>query len=76
NWIPHYTEHMLRDEWQEIRERSGAQKISNKNPFALPNRLWSYLLQVSEIDPECRWSDLPAKQQNKLIKHLTAQEFI
>lgn len=76
NWVPNYSEQMLRDEWQEIRERSGAQKISNKNPFALPNRLWSYLLQVSEIDPECRWSDLPAKQQNKLIKHLTAQEFI
>lgn len=76
NWIPNYTEQMLRDEWQEIRDRSGAQKISNKNPFGLPNRLWLYLLQVSEIDPECRWSDLPAKQQNKLIKQLTAQEFL
>lgn len=76
NWIPNYTEQMLRDEWQEIRERSGAQKISNKNPFALPNRFWLYLLQVSEIDPDCRWSDLPAKQQNKLIKQLTAQEFV
>jgi predicted Rossmann fold flavoprotein len=76
NWIPNYTEQMLRDEWQEIRERSGAQKISNKNPFGLPNRLWLYLLQISEIDTACRWSDLPAKQQNKLIKQLIAQEFV
>jgi predicted Rossmann fold flavoprotein len=75
NWIPDYTEQMLRDEWQEIRDRSGSQKISSKNSFGLPNRLWLYLLQESEIDPECRWSDLPAKQQNKLIKNLVAQEF-
>lgn len=75
NWVPNYTEQMLRDEWQEIRERSGAQKIGNKNPFSLPNRLWLYLLQESEINEECRWSDLPAKQQNKLIKNLTANEF-
>ena len=75
NWIPNYTEQILRDEWQAIRERSGAQKISSKNPFNLPNRLWLYLLQTSEIDADWRWSDLPAKQQNKLIKNLTAQEF-
>lgn len=75
NWAPNYTEQMLRDEWQEIRDRSGSQKIGGKNSFGLPNRLWLYLLQVSEIDSECRWSDLPAKQQNKLIKNLIVQEF-
>lgn len=75
NWVPNYTEQMLRDEWQYIREKSGAQKMSSKNPFGLPNRLWLYLLQIAEIDAERRWSDLPAKQQNKLMKNLTAQEF-
>ena len=75
NWIPDYTEQMLRDEWQEIRERSGAQKISSKNPFGLPNRLWLHFLQESEINTECRWADLPSKQQNRLIKNLTANEF-
>lgn len=75
NWLPDYTEQMLRDEWQEIREKAGAQKINTKNPFALPARLWQHLLQESGINPECRWSDLPSKEQNKLIKNLTAQEF-
>lgn len=75
NWIPTYTEQILRDEWQEIRERAGAQKLGSKNPFALPNRLWLHILQESEIDAECRWSDLPSKQQNRLIKNLTAHEF-
>ncbi len=75
NWIPDYTEQMLRDEWQEIRERSGSQKLGSKNPFGLPNRLWLHILQESEIDAECRWSDLPSKQQNKLIKNLTVNEF-
>ena len=52
-----------------------AQKINNRNPFALPGRLWEYLLQQSGIDPDLRWADLPAKEQNKLIKNLCAQEF-
>lgn len=75
NWIPAYSEQMLRDEWQEIRERSGAQKIGNKNPFGLPSRLWLHILHESATDPECRWSDLPSKQQNNLIKNLIAHEF-
>jgi hypothetical protein len=33
------------------------------------------LLEQSEIKPDIRWADLPAKEQNKLIKNLCAQEF-
>ena len=42
----------------------------------MPNRLWNYLLVLSEIKEETRWGDLPSKEQNKLIKNLTAGEFI
>jgi len=37
--------------------------------------LWQYLLQQSGIKEEVRWADLPAREQNKLIKNLCAQEF-
>jgi hypothetical protein len=30
---------------------------------------------LSEIKEETRWADLPSKEQNKLIKNLTAAEF-
>lgn len=75
NWLGTETENQLRNRWQEIREANASQKIGNKNPFQLPNRLWLYLLEESEIQPEMRWADLPSKLQNKLIQTLTTQQF-
>lgn len=75
NWIPGFNENNLRDKMQQLRFELAAQKITNRNPFALPNRLWEYLLIQSGINPDMRWADLPAKEQNKLIKNLCAQEF-
>lgn len=75
NWLSNYNEQSLRDAWHSIRTELAAQKMMNKNPFSLPNRLWNYLLELSEIKEETRWADLPSKEQNKLIKHLTVAEF-
>lgn len=75
NWIPEYNENSLREKMQRVRFELAAQKIINRNPFALPNRLWDYLLVQSGIHPDLRWADLPAREQNKLIKNLCAQEF-
>lgn len=76
NWLSDYTEQNLRDSWHGIRTELAAQKMMNKNPFGLPNRLWNYLLELSEIKEDTRWADLPSKEQNKLIKNLTAAEFL
>ncbi len=38
-------------------------------------RLWSYLLDECGINQEIRWAELGGKEQNKLIKNLTAHEF-
>jgi predicted Rossmann fold flavoprotein len=75
NWIPDFNENSLRDSIQKIRFELAAQKIVNRNPFALPNRLWEFLLIESGIHANLRWADLPAKEQNKLIKNLCAHEF-
>ena len=75
NWLPAYNEQTLKDKFQHVRFSIAAQKISNRNPFALPQRLWDYLLQQSAINENIRWADLPAKAQNKLIKNICAQEF-
>ncbi len=75
NWLPLYNEQTLKDKFQQVRFGIAAQKISNRNPFALPQRLWEYLLLQSDVNPDMRWADLPAKEQNKLIKNLCAQEF-
>jgi hypothetical protein len=75
NWLPDYNEQTLKDKFQQVRFDIAAQKISNRNPFGLPSRLWEYLLQESGVNENIRWADLPAKEQNKLIKNLCALEF-
>lgn len=75
NWVPQYNENTLREKMQQIRFDIATQKIVNRNPFGLPGRLWEYLLQQSGVKEDLRWADLPAKEQNKLIKNVCVQEY-
>ncbi|MBK7121421.1 MAG: NAD(P)/FAD-dependent oxidoreductase [Chitinophagaceae bacterium] len=75
NWIPDFNENSLRESLQQLRFKLAAQKMANRNPFGLPNRLWEFLLKRSGIPETMRWADLPAKEQNKLIKNLCASEY-
>ncbi len=75
NWVPDFNENNLREKIQKLRFELASQKIMNRNPFALPGRLWEFLLIRSGIDPGIRWADLPAKEQNKLIKNLCTDEY-
>lgn len=75
NWLAQYNEQSLKEEWHYLRQQYSNSKMVNKNPFELPTRLWLYLLQVSGINDSLRWADINSKQQNLLIKSLTAQEF-
>lgn len=74
NWLPAYNEQSLKEEFQQWRFDLAAQKMNNRNPANLPQRLWEYLLLQSGINGNTRWADLPAKEQNKLIKNICAQE--
>ncbi len=74
NWIPGYNEISLKEKMQQLRFEMAAQKINNRNPFSLPNRLWEFLAAQAGINTEMRWADLPAKEQNKLIKNLCVFE--
>ncbi len=75
NWLPLYNEISLREKMQKLRFEMAAQKINNRNPFNLPARLWEYFISTAGISNETRWADLPAKEQNKLVKILCTQEF-
>ncbi len=75
NWLPEFNEQSLKDTLQEIRFQLASQKITNRNPFKLPQRLWEYFIEEVGIKPDIRWSDLPAREQNKLVKKLCACDF-
>jgi predicted Rossmann fold flavoprotein len=75
NWLPAYNESTLLEKFRLLRFDIANQKIANRNPFALPSRLWIHFLNLSKINEDIRWADLPAKEQNKLIKLLCSCEF-
>lgn len=75
NWLPVFNEQQLAERFQSLRFELALQKILNKNPFGLPQRLWEYLLDRSGVSNEKRWADIPAREQNKFIRNLCACEF-
>ncbi len=74
NWLPHFNEQRLRDEFQRLRLSLASQKLVNKNSFGLPVRLWEFLLTQSGIKAGWRWADLPSAEQNRCIKNLSSYE--
>ena len=70
NWLGEINENHLRDkidsEFSDFRKR----KISNKNPFQIPARLWAFLLDKVEIPEDLVWDNVPKKKLNQLINIL------
>lgn len=75
NWLPGQQDQALAIQFRELRQVLAAQKISLRNPFNLPQRLWELLLELSGISNDVRWADLPAKAQNKLVNNLVQCTF-
>jgi predicted Rossmann fold flavoprotein len=75
NWISASNEQKLAEQFQSLRFELASQKIVNKNPFGLPQRLWEFLLNQAGVNAEKRWADLSAKEQNLLIRQLYSSEF-
>ena len=70
SWLPTYTEDTLR-QWLHTFRTDNGRKVVLSNPlFGLPQRLWRTLAEQAGAGPETRWSELPAKTQNRLIELL------
>jgi predicted Rossmann fold flavoprotein len=70
NWMPGMNEEPLKDHLKSLRSSSPSKMIANLNFSNLPNRLWNYLLESSEIKSETRVADLTSRSENALIKNL------
>lgn len=70
NWIDGRSETEARDILSELVNLNGKRKAGNKNPFGLVQRLWNFLLEKSEIDPEKIWAEQKKKNINRLINAL------
>jgi predicted Rossmann fold flavoprotein len=70
NWTGLANEEVVREKVMNARLESAKKKIVNANPFDLTARMWEYLLDRVEIKHDIIWSELPKKEQNRLINTL------
>lgn len=70
NWLSIKSEADVHEILKTIIDQHPKKKISNTNPFGLPNRMWMYLLHKVQIDANGLWLDLSKKHKNKLINAL------
>lgn len=70
SWLNEASETEIRNIIAHKTQTEGGQKISNKNPFHLPNRLWEYLLNRKQFNTQLLWSDIQGKSLNKMVEML------
>jgi predicted Rossmann fold flavoprotein len=75
NWLPKFHLDLVRQMLLETKEQYPKRSLGSHCPFALPRRLWQYLLARTEIDLEKRWSELPNKAIDQLAIALTASTY-
>jgi predicted Rossmann fold flavoprotein len=71
NWVYPKMEPTIREEIKYYKQALSVQKITSKNPFQLPDRLWNYFIETLSIDTSKKWADINNESINKLVTILT-----
>lgn len=56
---------------QRIVDEHGKKILANFRPYALPDRLWSYLLEKSDLSANKKWGELGKVGLNRIVNVLT-----
>jgi len=75
NWLGAVNEDKAREVLTEESRLHPKKKISNINPFQLPNRLYIFLLSKIGIDPEMTLEEMGNKNKNRLLNTLLNDEY-
>ena len=71
NWLQKQNTELLFQQLQHTIQKCPHKTVSNQKSFDLPNRLWQFLLQKSDIPLDRHWNELGKKQARKFIDLLT-----
>lgn len=71
NWVHEVNNEFVKEELDKIIREHPKKKLGNFRPYLLPERLWLYLLEKSELSEEKIWAEVGKKAINKLITILT-----
>ena len=71
NWVNVPRHDVVMEDLQNIVDSHPQKILSNIRPYSLPDRLWRYLLEKSDLPMDKKWSELGKKGLNKLVGVLT-----
>ncbi len=71
NWVNVQSNDAVLDELKKIIDAHSNKVLSNVRPYLLPERLWLFLLDKSDLSPKKKWGELGKKGMNKLVSVLT-----
>jgi predicted Rossmann fold flavoprotein len=75
NWLGRVSEEEVRGRLIGPDLDIARKHAANADPFGLPKRLWSFLLEKAGIPPERPWGDLPHRERNRMIDLLTNDRY-
>ncbi len=71
NWTGLQNNEIVMDALNTIVSEHPNKLLSNIRPYSLPERLWRYLLNKSDMSERKKWAELGKKGLNKLVNLLT-----
>jgi predicted Rossmann fold flavoprotein len=70
NWVNEQNMDTVREKLEIISGEHSNKLLTNFRPYAIPDRLWSYLLDKGELPGTKKWNELGKKGMNKLVNLL------
>ena len=71
NWVNEINNELVLEQLMSLIQEHPKKLLSNIRPYYLPERLWQYLIEKSNISSDKRWGDLGKKSLNKLVSLIT-----
>lgn len=71
NWVNVQNHDAVMDDLKNIVDSHPQKILSSIRPYSVPDRLWRYLLEKSDLPAQKKWSELGKKGLNKLVGVLT-----
>jgi predicted Rossmann fold flavoprotein len=70
NWANDLNNNELNSQIDQIKKTNPKKTIQSNPMFQIPTRLWIWLCEKAEIEPNLLWLDISNKKRNKLIENL------
>lgn len=71
NWVNVQNHAVVMDDLKNIVDSNPSKNLSSVRPYAVPDRLWRYLLEKSDLPADKKWNELGKRGLNKLVGVLT-----